>query len=66
MTTSATTGAAFKIVNSKGTTVLGPAPIGKNLGTWGKFKVFALDFDSVSDAQPSAVIYEHGIICDWC
>jgi endoglucanase len=48
MTTSPATGTAFRVVNSKGTTIFGPAPIGKNLGTWGSFKVFALDFDSLS------------------
>lgn len=48
MTTGSTTGSAFSIVNSQGATILGPLPIGANLGKWGSFTVFALDFDSVS------------------
>jgi endoglucanase len=48
MTSGSATGATFSVVNSKGTTKFGPAPIGRKLGTWGSFTVFALDFDSLT------------------
>jgi endoglucanase len=37
------TGAVFHVINSKGTTLFS-CPIGANLGAWGKFTVYALDF----------------------
>src|SRR5579863_10609410 len=37
------TGATFQVLNAKGVAIL-TAPIGANLGVWGSFNVFALDF----------------------
>ena len=44
MSTASESGAAFKAVNAKGVTVFSRA-IGAMLGTWGKFTVYALDFE---------------------
>jgi endoglucanase len=41
-------GAVFKVVNSKGVMAFSRA-IGAKLGTWGKFTVYALDFEIGSD-----------------
>jgi endoglucanase len=43
MAPGAENGAVFHVVDSKGTTVLSRA-VGANLGAWGKFTVYALDF----------------------
>jgi endoglucanase len=44
MSAASESGAAFKVVNAKGITVFSRA-IGEELGTWGKFTVYALDFE---------------------
>ncbi len=44
MSTASEAGAVFKIVNAKGVSVFSRA-IGTTLGTWGKFTVYALDFE---------------------
>jgi len=50
MSSTAETGATFKVVNSSGTSVYS-APIGPKLGSWGSFSnVYALDFDLVTTA----------------
>jgi endoglucanase len=48
MASAAETGATFSILNSTGSTVLGPVAIGANLGSWSSSypDVYALDFDS--------------------
>ncbi len=43
MATGSENGAVFHVVNAKGVSVFSGA-IGANLGSWGKFSVFALDF----------------------
>ena len=52
MSSAAETGATFTVKNSGGTTVLGPAAIGANLGSWSNTykNVYALDFDTVTTA----------------
>src|ERR1700730_16153410 len=44
MSTRSENGAAFKVTSSKGVTVFSRT-IGAKLGTWGKFAVYALDFE---------------------
>jgi endoglucanase len=44
MSTTSESGAVFKVVNAKGVSVFSRA-IGAVLGTWGKFTVYALDFE---------------------
>ena len=41
------TGATFEVLNAKGV-ALSRAPIGASLGVWGKFNVFALDFNPIA------------------
>ena len=48
MASAAETGATFSILNSSGSTVFGPVPVGAHLGSWSSSypDVYALDFDS--------------------
>ena len=52
MASASEVGATFSVINSSGTPVFGPAPIGANLGSWsgGYPDVYALDFDSFTTA----------------
>jgi endoglucanase len=47
MATRPETGAVFAVIDAKGATVFSQA-IGANLGTWGNFTVYALDFEIAS------------------
>src|ERR1700694_2345184 len=47
MSTVAEAGASFIVLNSAASIVFS-APVGANPGTWGAYKVYALDFDAVS------------------
>jgi endoglucanase len=44
MSTSSESGAVFQVIDSRGATVFSSA-VGASLGTWGKFTVYALDFE---------------------